>query len=195
MAMVRLKIMSSGRIPGFPGCGPVLNPIIVDEKVAMRFINAGLDVRIWNDQINQFVKFSARDMLDFYNKKNYIGFSGDSDHNQEGDDCLICDEVPNDVNDLIELTRVKTTPTLAQSTTTTVSHKRIGSNDPIVHVLEERPEQNITEADIYYEEDVYKEDFYDDIPDFGDAYEPAPVKKTNKAALFDAFGLDDFEEK
>lgn len=173
MAKVRIKILSAGRIPGYNVNGPVLNPISVEEEEAMRFINAGLDVRVWNDQVNDFVKFSARDMLDFYHDKNYIGSSTDEDHDERFDDCVICD----DVNILIKNLRVN-----QPARNVNIKAKpRISSNEPLVFVIEEEPiPENYVNVD--------------DKPVFGDEYEEAPVKKM-QLPFDDMIGLDDFEEK
>lgn len=166
--IIKLKIMSSGRIPGYPVNGPILHPIEVSKEEAMRFITAGLDVRIWVDQLKQYVKFNYRDMVDFYYDKNYIGFASDSDHNIDGDDCNICDDNYVDINQLIESTRVKQA---YQTNENYVAKPRISSNEPIVYIIEENTVNNI---------------MVDEEPDFGGAYEPTPPE---------AFGLDDFEEK
>lgn len=174
--MIKLKIMNSGRIPGYPVNGPVLHPIEVTKEQAMRFITAGLDVRVWVDQLKQYVKFSPRDMVDFYNDKNYIGFSTDEDHNYDGDDCGVCEEGFVNIDQLIASTRVKQAD---NNNARVVAKPRISSNEPIVYVIEENTVNNVMVDEIPPE-------YYNEEPDFGDAYEPTP---------FEAFGLDDFEEK
>jgi len=173
--MVKLKIMSCGRIPGYPVNGPVLHPIEVTKEEAMRFITAGLDVRVWVDQLKQYMKFSPRDMVDFYNDKNYIGSSLDDNHNLDGDDCGVCDNEPINIDQLIANTRVKQT---YENNGKYVAKPRMSSNEPIVYIIEENTVNN---REVYEQPPYYEEE-----PDFGDAYEPTP---------FEAFGLDDFEEK
>jgi hypothetical protein len=164
---LKVKILNSGRIPGYPINGPVLHPIEITKEQAMRFITAGLDLRVWVDQLKAYVKFSPRDMVDFYNDKNYIGKDADESHAYYGEEDCGVQEPPVDINTLIERTRIKQT---GNSVNYSVKPKFFG-NEPTVYVIEENERE---------------ENVFDDEPDFGDAYEPTP---------FEAFGLDDFEEK
>jgi hypothetical protein len=165
MADVKIKILSYGRIPGYPVNGPILNPIVVDEKVAMKYINAGLDVHIWNDQANDYVCYSSLDMVDTFHDKNRIENASDIGHK-----CPVCG---NNKHDLIALTRISA----KKSNTKSVKNIRICPEDPM--------------ETIYYDE-----------PDFGDAYEPAPVSARAEHKIVEPIeepdcliGIDEFEEK
>ena len=158
--MVKIRILSQGNIPGYGVNGPVLTPFWVEKEVAMGFINNGLNVEVWVEDMKQFVRFTAADMLDLYRNKNKIPHFTDENHD-EFDDCRICD----DINETIEMTRVKQVP---NRNVVKVNKQKILANEPEVYIIEQPP--------------IIDED----IPDFGDAYEPTP---------FDAFGIDDFEEK
>ena len=158
--MLKIKILSHGKIPGYPVNGPVIFPIWVEKEAAMRFINAGLDVRVWVEEVKQYVRFTAADMLDMYNNKNGLPSINDDNHNTNDNDCVICE----DVQQMINLTRIKQESSKAHP----VTKQRISSDEPVIYVVEPEPIMD------------------EEVPDFGDAYEPTP---------FEAFGLDDFEEK
>ena len=174
---LKVKIMNGGRIPGYPVNGPILHPIEITKEQAMRFITAGLDVRVWVDQLKEYVKFSPRDMVDFYNDKVYIGKDANDSHDFYGEeDCGVTDP-PVDINTLIERTRVKQTGGGPKAKY--VPKPRIMGNEPIIYLVEDEPDNIVVD-------EQYEPDYYNEEPDFGDAYEPTP---------FEAFGLDDFEEK
>lgn len=167
MADVRIKVLSSGRIPGYPCNGPILNPITVDETVAMRYVNAGLEVHIWSDQAQAFVRCQARDMLDTYNDKVIVDSSEDLTHD--------CDTThPEEVSHLINVTRVKTTPSDSGVTYSRSQGQQIGSSEPTSYIR----------GMYYYEE-----------PDFGDAYEPVPFRVTAEEPPEGLIDIDEFEDK
>lgn len=124
MADVKIKVLSAGKIPGYPVSGPILNPIVVDEKEALRYINSGLKVVIWNDQIQDFAEYNSLDMVDFFNEKNEIIYL-DEEHK-----CPICNEDP---HDLIARTRVKNTEYNVNSFS--VKHNNIMPGDPVETVF------------------------------------------------------------
>ena len=84
MANLKIKILSSGKIPGYKTSGPVLNPIEVDEKEVLKFISMGLDVRVYNEKLKEYKKYNLRDMLDVLNDKHEMEVM---DENHE---CGIC---------------------------------------------------------------------------------------------------------
>lgn len=174
MADVKIKILSSGRIPGYPVTGPVLNPIVVDEKVAMRYINAGLKVVVWNDQMQDFVEYNSLDMVDFFNDKDEIVSSSDDGHK-----CQVCGKDP---HDLLSRTRVKNTP--SDVSTFSVKHTPLMPGDPVETVFT-IPEQ------------VIEDDAYEPAPvpiDRSMCYSKPAFKEVEEVPDF-LIDIDEFEEK
>lgn len=175
MADVKIKVLSSGRIPGYPVNGPILNPIIVDEKVAMRYINSGLRVVIWNEQIQDFVDYDSIDMVDFFNEKDEIVSSTDDGHK-----CPVCGEDP---HGLLTSTRVKNTPTGIDSYS--VKHETLMPGDPIERVF------SIPEA-------IIEDDAYEPAPiqiDRSMCYSKPAVKEVEEEIPDCLIDIDEFEEK
>jgi hypothetical protein len=166
--MLKIKILSPGKIPGYPVNGPVLSPIWVKREEAMSFINAGLKVDVWIEELKEFKRFTHMDMIDLYKDKTLLEDINDPDHNIDGD-CHVCDEVIMNVHELIKNTRVKQTG--SGHSVVVENNNRILGDEPVKYIIEEPP--------------VIEDD---EIPDFGDAYEAPPFD-------VDAFSLDDFEDK
>ena len=72
MATVKIKILSDGRIPGYKTSGPVLNPMEVEDKEALKFISMGLDVRVYNKKAKEYRKYNLKDMIDLINDKEEV---------------------------------------------------------------------------------------------------------------------------
>lgn len=85
MAKLKIKILSSGKIPGYATSGPVLNPIEMTEKEVLNLICMGLDVRVYNEKLNEYKKYNLVDMLDVLNDKPEMEVM------DERHECDICD--------------------------------------------------------------------------------------------------------
>ena len=72
MATVKIKILSDGRIPGYKTSGPVLNPMEVEDKEALKFISMRLDVRVYNKKAKEYRKYNLKDMIDLINDKEEV---------------------------------------------------------------------------------------------------------------------------
>ena len=175
MADVKIKVLSSGRIPGYPVNGPILNPIIVDEKVAMRYINSGLRVVIWNEQIQDFVDYDSIDMVDFFNDKDEIVNSTDVGHK-----CPVCGEDP---HGLLTRTRVKNTPTGIDSYS--VKHESLMPGDPVEKIFS-------------MPGPIIEDDAYEPAPftiDRSMCYSKPAVKEAEEEIPDYLIDMDEFEEK
>lgn len=175
MADVKIKVLSSGRIPGYPVNGPILSPITVDEKVAMRYINSGLRVVVWNEQLQDFVDYDSIDMVDFFHDKDKIVNADD-----EGHKCPVCGE---DRHGLLDRTRVKNTPTGINSYS--VKHESLMPGDPVEKIF------SIPET-------VIEDDAYEPAPfpiDRSMCYSKPAIKEPEEEIPDCLIDMDDFEEK
>ena len=84
MAVLKIKIMSSGKIPGYKTSGPVLNPIEMKDKRVLKLISLGIDVRILNEEYNEYRKYNLRDMIDYIHDLEHV------EKLDENHECGIC---------------------------------------------------------------------------------------------------------
>lgn len=82
---LKIKILSSGKIPGYKTSGPVLNPIEMEDKDVLKLISMNLDVRVYDEYSNEYKKYNLRDMIDIIHDKHNMEYLDENHY------CDICE--------------------------------------------------------------------------------------------------------